>query len=51
MEHLQAALHAASDESSVESLLFIARHVGYVAFLSYDAATWVCHFLCLWNQI
>jgi hypothetical protein len=43
MEHLQAALRAsASDGFSAETLLFIARHVGYFAFLSYDAIAWVC---------
>ena len=47
MEHLQAALRAsASDTSSVETLLFIARHIGYFAFLSYDTIAWVCHFIC-----
>jgi peroxin-11B len=41
MEHLQAALRAsASDGFSAETLLFIARHVGYFAFLSYDAIAW-----------
>jgi len=44
MEHLQAALRAsASNKSSVETLLLIARHVGYFAFLSYDAIAWVRH--------
>jgi hypothetical protein len=43
MEHLQAALRAsASEGSSVETMLLIARHVGYFAFLSYDAIGWVC---------
>jgi peroxin-11B len=47
MEHLQAALRAsASDSSPVETLLLIARHIGYFAFLSYDAIAWVCHFVC-----
>jgi len=47
MEHLQAALRAsASDRSSVETLFLIAKHVGYFAFLSYDAIAWVCHSIC-----
>jgi len=42
IEHLQAILRAsASNGSSVETLLLIAKHVGYFAFLSYDAIAWV----------
>jgi len=41
MEHLQAALRAsASDSFSTEALFFVAKHVGYFAFLSYDAIAW-----------
>jgi peroxin-11B len=51
IEHLQATLRAsASNESPVEILLLIAKHVGYFAFLSYDAIAWVCHFICAWPE-
>ena len=47
IEHLQAALRAAlSNVPPLETLMAIARQIGYFAFLSYDAIVWVmtpCH--------